>query len=238
MPDTAEPTAPATRPPETQRLDAFVDSAFAFAVSLLIIAGAEPLTNVEGLARAMGRIPAFAVSFLLVVVYWLGHREYGRHVRRRSSVSVMLSLAIVFTVLVYVFPLRVMTESGLAFFSGGRLPGADMIQSVDDLSLLFVVYGLGSAVLGLLFVLLFHDALSRADALGLDDEARRSVDEWRWAWSVVTATALASALLTQVVPMPAGAAVPGFVYWLIPVGIYGGIWLRRRKEKSPPAAET
>lgn len=229
-----EDAAREPRPPETQRLDAFVDSAFAFAVSLLIIAGAEPLTNVGDLMRAMGRIPAFAISFLLVIIYWLGHREYGRHVPRRDTASVVLSLAIVFTVLVYVFPLRVLTESGVAFFSGGRLPGGDLIQAPGDLSILFGVYGAGSAILGVLFIALFHNAAKKADAFGLDDEARRSVADWRWSWTVVAFTGLLSAGLAQVLPMPAGAMVPGFVYWLIPIGIYGGLWLRNRKRDKAP----
>ena len=57
------------RPVETARLDAFVDASFAFAVTLLIIAGAEPLNDFGGLMRALGRIPAFAAGFGLVVMF-------------------------------------------------------------------------------------------------------------------------------------------------------------------------
>ena len=42
---------------EANRLDAFVDAAFAFAVSLLIIAGGEPLRSFEDLLHALMRIP-------------------------------------------------------------------------------------------------------------------------------------------------------------------------------------
>ena len=54
------------RPAETQRLDAFVDAAFAFAVSLLIIAGGEPLRSFDDLLKALLRIPSFAAGFALM----------------------------------------------------------------------------------------------------------------------------------------------------------------------------
>ncbi|WP_255956480.1 hypothetical protein, partial [Klebsiella pneumoniae] len=90
----------------------------------------------------------------------------------RGGAIGLISLAIVFTVLVYVFPLRLLTETGMGWVSGGRLPGADLIGSLGDLRGLFVAYGLGFAFLSLLFVLLnqagrphARDAAARA-ALG------------------------------------------------------------------------
>ena len=67
----------------------------------------------------------------------------------------LLSLTIVFSVLVYVFPLRMLVSSGFHWISGGRLPGSTLINTVRDLSDLFFLYGLGFAFLGLLFVGLF-----------------------------------------------------------------------------------
>lgn len=235
MSETTDAEPPIERPVEAQRLDAFVDAAFAFAVSLLIIAGAEPLIDVDSLLRALGRAPAFAASFMLVIVFWLGHREYGRYVPRRDPASVMLSLAIVFTVLIYVFPLRVMTESGLAYFSGGALPGGDLIQSPGDLVLLYSVYGLGFALLGLLFWLLFTSALRRGERLGLLPPHRDEMRSWQTVWGVLVVAGLLSALLAQLLPMERFAPIPGFAYWLIPIGIFGANALRRRRPRAAAA---
>ena len=54
---------------ESHRLDAFVDAAFAFAVSLLIIAGGEPLRSFDDLLHALMRIPAFLAGFALIVLF-------------------------------------------------------------------------------------------------------------------------------------------------------------------------
>ena len=65
------------RSPESQRLDAFVDAAFAFAVSLLIIGGTEPLRSFADLAVALARIPAFVFGFALIALFWLAHRTWS-----------------------------------------------------------------------------------------------------------------------------------------------------------------
>lgn len=207
-----------------KRLDAFVDAAFAFAVTLLIIAGAEPLTSFADLGRALSHVPAFAAGFALVTMFWASHRGFGRLTAERGGAIGLISLAIVFTVLVYVFPLRLLTETGIGWASGGRLPGSELIGSLEDLRGIFVAYGIGFAFLSLLFVLLnqagrphAHDAAARA-ALG----AARDV------WIICVAAGLASAGLAASPALARAPWAPGFAYWLIPAGIGLYYGLRRR----------
>jgi hypothetical protein len=127
---------------DAKRLDAFVDSAFAFAVTLLVIAGAAPPTDVEGLREALGRVPAFTAGLALIMSFWLGHRRFGVLAEARDAICDGLSLAIVAVVLIYVYPLRLLTESVAHWLSGGRLPGRGL--GVEDLRTLYVVYGLAS----------------------------------------------------------------------------------------------
>ena len=49
-------------------------------------------------------------------------------------------LAIVFAVLVFVFPLRLLIETAAHFLSGGRLPGAGLIASFDQLGILDALF--------------------------------------------------------------------------------------------------
>ncbi len=217
------------RPVETQRLDAFVDASFAFAVSLLIIAGAEPLNDIGDLIRAMGRIPAFAAGFALVVMFWLGHRNYGRLSPIRDGRSAVISLAVVFTVLIYVFPLRLLTESGMGYFSGGRLPGRDLIDSFEDLRTIYTIYGIGFAFLSWLYFLLFGHALKRGAACGLDERDRGDAATARNIWGVIAVIGLLSAASAWIIPISAAPWAPGFAYWLIPLGLYLAGLIQRRK---------
>lgn len=218
-----------------RRLDAFVDAAFAFSVTLLIIAGAEPTASLADLWRALGRIPASLGAFALIVMFWMAYREYGRRVPRRDALSTLNALAIVFTVLVYVFPLRMLVESGFGWLTRGRLPGAEIIHTLSDLRDLFRIYGVGFAILAGLFVALYARAARQAERLGVAPADRELVRSGFEIWSLSAVAGLVSAALTFG-PMAKAPWLPGFAYWLIPVGI----WLRgpiRRRLRPPPPAE-
>ena len=124
-----------------------MDAAFAFAVSLLIIAGGEPLRSFEDLLHALMRIPAFLAGFALIILFWLAHRAWSALGPKRDRMATLLSLAVVFSVLVFVFPLRLLTETAVHFMSGGRLPGGELINSFGELGWIYVIYGLGFSAL-------------------------------------------------------------------------------------------
>lgn len=223
---------------DSHRLDAFVDAAFAFAVTLLIVAGGEAPTSVEGLYAGLARVPAFAMGFGLITMFWLGHRSFGHLVPRRDNMVVVISLAIVFMSLVYVMPLQMLANTAAHYLSGGRLPGGEMIASLDDLRATFTIYGLGFAILSGLHVWLFRYGTLRAVALGVSTADRPRLAEWTQTWCVIATSGLLSAVLAQVVPQGLRYGLPGFAYWLIPVGIAVLDTRRRHQARSAPPDDT
>jgi uncharacterized membrane protein len=201
-----------------KRLDAFVDAAFAFAVTLLVIAGAEGPSNLAALGAAMGRIPASLGAFALIAMFWLAYRDFGRMAPRRDSLSSLNGLAIVFVVLVYVFPLRMLVESGFVWISGGRLPGEVIIHTLGDLRLLFRIYGLGFVTLAGLFVTLYVHAARSPHRLGVSAEDAATAASTAQIWIIVASGGLLSALLTFA-PIRFAPWAPGMAYWVIPIGI-------------------
>lgn len=151
-----------------KRLDAFVDAAFAFAVTLLVITGANGPSSLAALGVAMGRIPASLGAFALIAMFWMAYRDFGRIAPRRDAWSSLNGLAIVFVVLVYVFPLRMLVESAFVWISGGRLPGEVIIRNLEDLRMLFRVYGMGFVVLAGLFITLYAHAARSPETLGVN----------------------------------------------------------------------
>ena len=215
------------KPAEGHRLDAFVDAAFAFAVSLLIIAGGEPLASFTDLTQALLRIPAFLAGFALIVLFWLAHRTWSALRPQRDARATLLSLAIVFAVLVFVFPLRLLIETAAHFLSGGRLPGAGLINSFDQLGWTYLIYGFGFSVLSVLFALLFRQALATMDP---DDQARRkAARQWVRTWALAAATGVLSGLVALTPAVRAAPWLPGVTYWLIPAGIAVFGFLDRRR---------
>jgi len=216
-----------------KRLDAFVDAAFAFAVTLLIIAGAEPLRSFDDLLRALAHVPAFAMGFALLTMFWSAHRGFGKLTPVRDGASVMLSLAIVFTVLVYVFPLRLLTETGAGWVSGGLLPGRELIQSLEDLRGIFVSYGVGFAILAGLFALLHHSGRRTAE----NDQTRSALGRGRDLWVLSATTGLVSAGAALTPALASAPWLPGVCYWLIPagVGVYYALLGPRSRAPAPAA---
>jgi len=214
------------RSPESQRLDAFVDAAFAFAVSLLIIGGSEPLRSFTDLAVALARIPAFVFGFALIALFWLAHRTWSNITPVRTGWTTFLSLAVVFAVLVFVFPLRLLAETATHYMSGGVLPGGRLMSSLTDLRWTYVIYGAAFAVLAGLNAGLFAHA---ARALrGGDSVAHRHAVQWAATWSIATGTGLLSALIAITPLLAAAPWLPGVAYNLIPVGVGLVQWRSRR----------
>lgn len=216
-----------------KRLDAFVDAAFAFAVTLLIIAGAETTTSLDALWRALGRIPASLGAFAMIAMFWMAYREYGRLVPRRDGLSTLNALAIVFTVLVYVFPLRMLLESGFNWATRGWLPGTEIIRTLDDLRDLFRIYGIGFAILAGLFAALYARARRHADRLEVPPERRADVRASHEIWLIAATSGLLSAGLT-LGPFARIEWLPGFAYWLIPGAIGLRAWLIHRRPVDAP----
>lgn len=219
-------TRTAFRTPETQRIDAFVDAAFAFAVSLLIIAGAEPLRSFQDLAEALARIPAFAFGFGLIALFWLAHRTWSGLTPERTGWTTFLSLAVVFATLVFVFPLRLLVETAMHFLSGGRLPGAGVLSSFSDLRWMYVVYGAAFMVLSGLNALLFAQASAGLPAGSLN---RVKAGQWTRTWVIATGAGVASIGAALSPWLESAPWLPGVAYNLIPLGIFIVLTLDRRK---------
>jgi hypothetical protein len=139
------------------RLDNFVDGAFAFALTLLVIAESSGTFGYGELVTAMWRIPAFAAGFALIANFWYAHVAWRRAGGRSDLGAVLLSLALVFCVLVYVQPVRVMTGTLTQFLTGGPIPRNFSLGG------LFTLYGIGFAAMSGLLAALYRHSNRRGD---------------------------------------------------------------------------
>jgi uncharacterized membrane protein len=216
------------------RTDAFVDAAFAFAVTLLVISIGHVPASVEELVRALRGLPAFAASFFVISRLWLAHRHWSRRYGIEDDYATRLSVALVFIVLVYVYPLRMLAQLTLASLSRGTLAETPVVlTSVGELRTLYIVFGVGYALAALVLLLLHRHALASADALGLNREERIRTKTSCVRWTAVIAIALTSVLLAVVLPMSNDAPMlfylaPGIVYSLLFVAFAA---LKRRERR-------
>jgi len=63
---------------DTTRLETFIDAAFAFATTMLVISIGNIPKDYSELILAFKGIPSFLASFIAIIFIWLGHRKWSR----------------------------------------------------------------------------------------------------------------------------------------------------------------
>src|SRR4030095_3998006 len=91
---------------EMTRLETFIDAAFAFAISMLVIAANQVPDNIEELLGALRHVPAFAASVVVLGIFWGGACKGSRRDGLEDGVSIFISWAMLATILIYIYPLR------------------------------------------------------------------------------------------------------------------------------------
>jgi uncharacterized membrane protein len=176
------------------RVDFFIDAAFAFTVTLLVIANSDVPHNLDELLAAVRGIPAFAAAFTQIVLFWRAHLRWRRDFGVVDAGAFWLSLLLVFLVLVFVYPLEMMYSSAFHFLTAGWLPSRWVMHDMHDLKALFVCYGIVFALLSGATALLFlHSARKLEGQL-----ARRALvpaTTWLFSCAIGLLVALVAALL-------------------------------------------
>ena len=200
---------------EAGRLDMFVDGAFAFILTLLLIGGESIPDSTGKLLLALGGIPAFAVCFFQIAFFWHGHVRWRKRCHAADATGRWLSLLLVFFAMIFVYPLHMVFSSLFSGLSGGRLPSDFAITGSADMRTLFTCYGLAYACMAGTLTLLFLHAAKRAAKHGFDNlDVRREMR----IWSVPAVIGLASALVALLMPLSVPAwmwSIPGLMYSLL-----------------------
>ncbi len=180
---------------DTARLDSFTDAAFAFALSLLVIGSNAVPTSLADLRAAVADVPTFAIGFAVIALFWTSHLRWRRLRGAGGAVSMLLTLALVFLVLVYIRPLQGMALSLSSYLGGSGT------EFRGDLGGLFLIYGAGFAAMSAVIAALFFEAHRDRH---LDPNKRRVALGEAAIWGVCFATGLVSALMTL---------APGLSFW-------------------------
>jgi uncharacterized membrane protein len=90
------------------RLETFIDAAFAFAITMLVIANGQVPSDIESFLAAFKNVPAFVASIAVLSVFWRGHWLWSRRYGLEDAISVAISWATLVTILIYVYPLKIL----------------------------------------------------------------------------------------------------------------------------------
>lgn len=204
---------------EMTRIETFTDAAFAFAMTLLVISLDPPASFVD-LRAVMMDIPIFVLSATLLMVFWWGHHEWSRRFGLDDGPTIVLSCLLVFTVLVYVYPLRFMFGLMMAWI--GQLSGVQVgsgsisVTSAREVQHLFAIYGFGFMAMSLSLLLLNLHAWRQRYELKLDRVETVLTRGAIGVWSILLSAGALSTTLAFVLP-PRFVGMEGWAYSLLPI---------------------
>ena len=212
------------------RIEVFVDAAFAFAVTMLVISFDAIPTTFPELVHAIKGIPAFIVAVAQLVWIWYTHNIWSKRFGLENPMAVVLSTALLVVMLIYIYPMRIMAQGMFSWFTNEYLPVEFWLNSVDELSSLFVFLGIGFIALSLVFVIMYRYAGSLKTELLLNETEYYYTQTFQIMWLGAAAIGGLSAILAKTLPL---ACVPfsGFAFMLLAVWVP---WISNHRRKHRP----
>ena len=154
---------------EMTRLEVFIDAAFAFAVTMLVISFDSIPRSYDEVMLAVKSIPAFIVAVAQLVWIWNTHNVWSRRFGLDTTYTVFISAVLLIVVLIYVYPMRIMAGGMFAWLTDDYLPSNFRAITLDQLRDMFVFLGIGFIALSLVFVQMYRYSVRLKDELLLSD---------------------------------------------------------------------
>ena len=186
---------------EMTRLETFMDAAFAFAISMLVIAAQQIPDNIAALLSAFRHVPTFVCSIAVLGIFWRGHWVWSRRYGLEDGVSAWISWAMIVTILIYIYPLKAVFGSMWYLLSDGRLGQALGLKTVSDARSLFALYALGFIAASMEILLLNLRAWRLREPLRLNERERLMTRAELTGWSIPLGVGVASLVLSLVLPV-------------------------------------
>jgi uncharacterized membrane protein len=200
------------------------------------------------LEKMLVSFPAFAATFLLLIVIWSAQYRFFRRYGLEDARTVRLNVVLLLVVVFYVYPLMFVFNTFIALWLGlvgwwlNIQPIVDHAREArealrpDQWPAVMLVFAAGYLAVFVVFTLLHRHALSLADQLELDAverlETRYAIREYALQAGIAVCSAAITVLLAYVVRWPPGFAgmVGGMCYGLTgPVLTLNGRGLRRAR---------
>ena len=213
------------------RLETFIDAAFAFAITMLVIATNQIPDNIDQMFAAFRHVPAFIASVAVIGIFWRGHWLWSRRYGLEDGTSIFISWAMLVTILIYIYPLKAIFESMWFLLSDGLVGqklGLNSELQETQARTLFAIYALGFIAIALAILLLNLRAWQLRVPLKLNAQEKFITRTEMTGWSVPVGVGIVSLVLTLTLPLE-HIAWSGWVYFSMIVLVPVHRWVQNRE---------
>jgi hypothetical protein len=185
---------------EMTRLETFIDAAFAFAVTMMVIATERVPDDIDALLAAFKNVPAFVASVFVLGIFWRGHWLWSRRYGLEDGVSSFISWALLVTILIYIYPLKALFGSMFYQLSDGQLGHVLGVRTETQSRSLFAIYALGFTAIAIEIVLLHWRAWQLREPLRLNTRERSLTRADVAGWSMPMTIGIIAFVLALTLP--------------------------------------
>jgi hypothetical protein len=185
---------------EMTRLETFIDAAFAFAVTVMVIAAERVPDNIMALLDAFKNVPAFVASVAVLGIFWRGHWLWSRRYGLEDGHSIFISWALLATILIYIYPLKAIFGSMFYLLSEGRLGLPLGLRTEGQGRAIFAIFAIGFSALTAEILLLYLRAWRLRGPLRLNERERALTVAELSGWAVPLTIGIVALVLSVTLP--------------------------------------
>ncbi len=186
---------------EMTRLETFIDAAFAFAISMLVIAAQQIPDNIQALLAAFKNVPTFVCSIAVLGIFWRGHWLWSRRYGLEDGLSIFISWALLVTVLIFIYPLKAIFGAMWYLLSDGQVGQRLGPRTDAETRAIFAIYALGLIAIAAEILLLNLRAWHLREPLRLN-ACEKFITRWEiFGWSVPVTVGFISLALALTLPI-------------------------------------
>ena len=183
------------------RLETFIDAAFAFAISMLVIAAQQIPDNIQTLLAAFKNVPTFVCSIAVLGIFWRGHWLWSRRYGLEDGVSILISWAMIVTILIFIYPLKAIFGSMWYLLSSGRVGQPLSLHTTESQArTIFAIYALGLIAISVEILLLNLRAWQLREPLRLNKRETLVTRGELSGWSIPVGVGIVSLIFALTFP--------------------------------------
>jgi hypothetical protein len=210
------------------RLETFIDAAFAFAVTMMVIAAERVPDDITALLAAFKHVPAFVASIVVLGIFWRGHWLWSRRYGLEDGASIFISWALLVTILIYIYPLKAIFGSMFYMLSDGQLGQKLGVRTEAQFRAIFAIYAIGFTAIALEIQMLYLRAWQLRGPLRLNERERFLTRADITGWSIPTTTGLIALVLALTLPIDQ-ISWSGWIYFSMAIVVPLHRWWFRRR---------